>query len=92
MENQKKLKNLERILKGVANHRRLAVLELLARRPELSVADIADELGMEYVNASDHIRKLAIAGLVWKRHDGPYVRHKLCPRAETILAFCKKLK
>lgn len=83
---------LERIVKGFANHRRLEILHLLARKPELSVEDISDELKIGYENASDHIRKLAVAGLVLKRNEGNTVRHKITPRAESILVFCKKLQ
>jgi DNA-binding transcriptional ArsR family regulator len=85
-------RNIERIVKGYANHRRLEVLDLLHREPELSVEDIADKLKIGYQNTSDHIRKLSIAGLVAKRHEGPSVRHKLTPRAESILVFCKTLE
>ena len=79
-------------MKGFANHNRLKILELLDREPELSVADISEKLKIGYENASDHIRKLAIAGLVMKRNDGSNVRHKLTPRAESILVFCKTLE
>ncbi len=68
------------------------MLELLEREPELSVVDIAEKLKIGYENASDHIRKMAIAGLLLKRSDGPNVRHKLTPLAQSILAFCKKLQ
>lgn len=85
-------RKLERVVKGFANHRRLQILDLLKREPELSVDEIAEKLHMGYENASDHIRKLAIAGLVMKRNDGSSVRHKLTPRAEIILMFCKKLE
>lgn len=85
-------RQLERIIKGFANHRRLDILELLQKKPELSVEDIAEQLSIGYVNTSDHIRKMAIAGLVIKRNEGLYVRHKLTPRAMSVLAFCKKLE
>lgn len=85
-------RKLERLIKGFANHRRLQILVLLKNEPELSVDDISQRLGMGYENASDHIRKLAISGLVMKRSDGTNVRHKLTPLAETILVFCKKLE
>ncbi len=85
-------RQLERIAKGFANHRRLQIFELLHRQPELSVADIAERLKIGYENASDHIRKMAIAGLLLKRNRGPAVLHKLTPRAESILVFCKKLQ
>lgn len=82
----------ERLLKGFANHNRLRILELLAREPELSVAQISEKLKIGYENTSDHIRKMAIAGLLMKRNDGPNVRHKLTPRAVSILVFCKRLQ
>jgi DNA-binding transcriptional ArsR family regulator len=85
-------RGLERIVKGFANHRRLQILDLLKREPELSVDDISEKLNIGYENASDHIRKMTIAGLLLKRSDGPFVRHKLTPRADIILAFCKKLQ
>ncbi len=85
-------RKVELVVKGFANHRRLQMIELLREKPELSVADIAGKLRIGYENASDHIRKLAIAGLVLKRSDGPSVRHRLTPLAESILVFCKKLQ
>lgn len=85
-------RQLERIVKGFANHRRLDVLVLLQHKPELSVEEIAKELRIGYENASDHVRKLAVAGLVLKRHDGKSVRHKLTPRAKVVLTFCKTLE
>ncbi len=85
-------RTLERIIKGFANHRRLEILTLLQAKPELSVDDISESLSIGYENASDHVRKLAIAGLVLKRYEGTKVRHKLTDRGQSILVFCKKLK
>jgi len=83
---------LERVVKGYANHRRIQIMDLLHREPELSVDNISERLGIGYENASDHVRKLAIAGLVLKRNEGPSVRHKLTARGESILVFCKRLQ
>jgi predicted transcriptional regulator len=91
-ENTGLLRAQERIVKGFANFRRLQILNLLQKNAELSVEEISEKLGMGYENTSDHVRKLALAGLVLKRHDGTCVRHKLTPRAETVLVFCKKLQ
>ena len=85
-------RKLERIVKGFANHRRLEIMELLRREPELSVEQIAERMRSGYENISDHLRKMAIAGLVLKRNEGNMVRHKLTPRAESILVFCKRLQ
>ncbi len=85
-------RRVERVVKGFANHRRLEILALLKREPELSVDEIAERLKIGYENASDHIRKLAVAGLVMKRSDGQSVRHKITSRAEDVLVFCKTLE
>ena len=92
MAGQTNYRALERIVKGFANHRRIEILDLLRREPELSVEEITEKLKIGYNNASDHVRKLAIAGLVMKRNEGSAVRHKLTSRAESILVFCKRLQ
>lgn len=83
---------LEQVMKGFANHYRLKILNILKREPGLSVYEIAGRLQIGYMNASDHLRKMFIAGLLLKRSDGTAVRHTLTPRAGIILEFCKKLK
>lgn len=85
-------RRLERVIKGFANHNRLQILDLLSRQPELSVMNISERLKIGYENASDHVRKMTVAGLLLKRNDGPAVRHKLTSRAEAILVFCKRLQ
>ncbi|OGC87493.1 hypothetical protein A3B33_02490 [Candidatus Adlerbacteria bacterium RIFCSPLOWO2_01_FULL_54_16] len=85
-------RKLERLIKGFANHRRIEIMDLLSREPELSVEEVSGRLKIGYENASDHLRKLAIAGLVLKRNEGSAVRHKLTSRAESILVFCKRLQ
>ncbi|MDO8561958.1 MAG: winged helix-turn-helix domain-containing protein [bacterium] len=85
-------RRLERLVKGFANHRRLEILNLLHKEPELSVEDISERLHIGYENASDHLRKMAIAGLILKRNDARSVRHKLTLRAEHVLTFCKMLE
>jgi DNA-binding transcriptional ArsR family regulator len=85
-------RELERIVKGFANHRRLQVLELLYKEPELSVQEISEKLKSEFKNISAHINKMAIAGLVMKRSDSKSVRHKLTKRGIIILKFVRMLE
>ena len=87
-----KPRQLERIVKGVANHRRIEIAILLAKRPELSVIEIAEALEINFKTASEHIRRLALAGLVMKRSDGSAVRHALSPRGRSILKFLRTLE
>lgn len=91
-EESKSFRQLERIVKGFANHRRIEILELLEKAPELSVMEIAERLRINFKTASEHIRRLAIAGLVLKRSAGNSVRHKLADRGLAILKFLRTLE
>ena len=82
-------RELERIIKGFANHRRLQILQLLGKEPELSVMEIAEQVKSDIKNISAHISKMAIAGLVIKRSDVNTVRHKLTKRGKAILQFVR---
>jgi len=88
----KKPRELERVVKGFANHRRIQILELLEKSPELSVVEISESFKMNFKTASDHIRRMAIAGLVLKRSEGNSVRHALSPRGKSILKFLRILE
>ncbi|MBI4261923.1 winged helix-turn-helix transcriptional regulator [Candidatus Uhrbacteria bacterium] len=83
---------LERLVRGFANHRRIEILVLLEKVPELSVIEIAEKLRINMKTASEHTRRLAIAGLVLKRSDNAHVRHKLTERAAIILKFLRTLE
>jgi len=84
-------RELERIVKGFANHRRLQILQLLEKEPELSVQEISERIKSEMKNISAHITKMAISGLVMKRNDSKSIRHKLTKRGSTILKFVRML-
>ncbi|MBI2888501.1 MAG: winged helix-turn-helix transcriptional regulator [Candidatus Liptonbacteria bacterium] len=88
----KSYRQLERITKGVANHRRIEILELLHREPQLSVMEISEKLGANFKTVSEHVRRLAHAGLVLKRSEGAAVRHVLVPQGTLILKFLRTLE
>ena len=89
MYKNKSPKELERIVKGFANHRRIQLLYLLGKKPELSVIEMSEILKSDLKNISAHVNKMAIAGLVMKRHEGNLVRHKLTKRGKAILQFVR---
>ncbi len=88
----KKTREIERIIKGVANHRRVEILDLLDKSPELSVIEISDTLKTNFKTISEHIRRMAISGLIMKRNDYKNVRHKLTDRGKVILKFLRMLE
>ena len=83
---------LERLVRGFANHRRIQIMELLKKEPELSVDEVTEKLGINYKTAADHLRRLTIAGLLLKRSDSVSIRHKLTPRALNVLKFLRTLE
>ena len=92
MKSLEGFRHMERIVKGFANYRRLEILELLHAKPNQTIEEISELIKSGYENTSDHLRKMNAAGLLLKRNQGPSVLHRLSPRAEAILAFCKKLR
>jgi rhodanese-related sulfurtransferase len=65
-----------RIGKGLANGRRLELLELLAQR-ERTVEELSQETGMSFANTSQHLKALREAQLVDVRREGLYARYRL---------------
>ena len=63
---------LQGIVRGFANHRRIQMLTLLDERPELSVLEVTAQLRINLKTASEHLRRLAVSGLVMKRAAGTY--------------------
>ena len=85
-------KQLERIVKGFANHRRIQIMSLLNTEPESSLSDISRRLKTDIKTASAHLIHLTAAGLVLKRSEGRRVRHSLTRRGEGILTFLRTLE
>lgn len=85
-------RRLERLVKGFSNHRRIQIMELINDTPELSLMDISSKLKINIKTASEHVRRLAIPGLVLKRNRGVNVLHKLTSTGELILKFLRKLE
>ena len=61
---RKSNRELERIVKGFASHRRIQILGLLQKEPELSLQEISEKLKSDFKNISAHINRMAIAGLL----------------------------
>ena len=58
------MKELERLLKALANRRRLAILQYLQRRKEASVGDIAEEIHLSFKSTSRHLGLLVACDIL----------------------------
>lgn len=83
----KTAKQMERNLKGAANHWRISILLLLGRRSGLNLEEIVDALSMNNKTASEHTRRLMQAGLINKKYVGRNVEHTLSPYGKVLLKF-----
>ncbi len=83
----KTAKQMERHLKGVANHRRIDILGLIAQNDSLTVEDIADRLNCNFKTISEHTRRLVHAGLINKEYKGRTVIHALSPYGKIFYGF-----
>ncbi|MBP9756990.1 MAG: winged helix-turn-helix transcriptional regulator [Candidatus Pacebacteria bacterium] len=80
-------KKLERHFKGVANHTRIRILFLIRKSPGMSLVAIADGLKANIKTVSEHTRRLALAGLIEKVHEGRDVHHKLSRYGKIFMKF-----
>lgn len=80
-------KQMERHLKGVANHWRISILLLISKEKDLSVENISSALDGNIKTISDHIMKLLHSGLINKKYKGRSVIHSLSPYGKRFVKF-----
>ena len=88
----KSAKQMERHLKGIANHYRIAILLLLADHRSLTLEDIVERLDANGKTIGDHTRRLYQAGLIDKRYRGKFVEHTLSPYGKVFTRFLKSFQ
>ena len=88
-QKKKTSKQLERHMKGLANHWRLDILFVLGQTEGLTLDDIANQVGGNIKTISEHTRRLAHAGLLNKTYQGREVAHTLSPYGRRFLKFIK---
>lgn len=87
-----KKRQLEQIVRGFSNHRRIQMLDLIKKKPEQSVNEIATALRINIKTASSHLKRLIMAGLIMKKSQGKDILHKISERGMTVLTFLRTLE
>ena len=83
------------LLKALGNRRRLMVLCKLAEHGEMTVNDLAGEVGLSQSALSQHLAKMRGEGLVAFRREAQALWYRIAdPRCEALLAtlyqlYCK---
>jgi ArsR family transcriptional regulator len=65
---------------------RLHLLSLLLERGECTVGDLAGAAGISVANASQHLRRLTMGGILGRRRAGSQVHYRVVER--TIAQLC----
>lgn len=85
----KTVKQMERHLKGMANHYRIQILLLVGEREGVTLETIIEILDANGKTIGEHVRRLYQAGLINKKHAGRFVEHTLSPYGKTFFQFLK---
>jgi DNA-binding transcriptional ArsR family regulator len=82
-----RIDNLERILKALANKRRLAIVKYLGKAKEANVADIAGVIKLSFKATSKHLGLLAVVGIVEKEQRGLQMWYHLSTRPHHVAKY-----
>ena len=88
----KSTKQMERHLKGMANHYRIAILLLIASNKKITLEAIVEKLKANEKTIGEHTRRLVTAGLINKDYRGKFVEHTLSPYGKIFVDFLKKFQ
>jgi ArsR family transcriptional regulator len=79
----------ELIARALADPRRFALLESIARRQECACQRLAQEFPISKATISHHVRQLVLAGLVSSEREGQFVRYRV--RLPVVRAYTADL-
>lgn len=88
----KNSKQMERHLKGVANHYRIEILLLVDKFGCITLEEIAEKLKANEKTIGEHTRRLCQAGLINKRPSARFVEHHLSPYGKEMVKFLKSFQ
>lgn len=84
-------RELEKMLKALANKRRILILKILKKRKRISMGNMAKEIKLSFRSTSKHFSILYAVDLVEKEQDGLTMYYSLSPKlhkiASTILSL-----
>ena len=79
------MKQLEKILKAVANKRRIAILAFLKTKPEATVGDISRHIKLSFTATSQHLGLLYRVDLVEKDQRSLEVYYSLARNQDRLV-------
>ena len=92
MDKIKTAKQMERHLKGMANHYRIEILLLISEREKINLDEIIATLKANSKTIGEHTRRLFQAGLINKKYRGHFVEHSLSPYGKIFTRFLRSFR
>ncbi len=80
-------KEMERILKALANGRRLAIVRFLKKKGEQTVGDIAEHIRLSFKATSKHLAVLYAANIVEREQRSLQMFYSLSPELHPIAKY-----
>ena len=80
------MKEIEKILKAVANKRRLAILKYIKSKKEASVGDIAGAIKLSFKSTSRHLVLLTSADILEKEQRSLNSFYSLVPKQKSYIS------
>ena len=71
------IKYIEKVFKGLANRRRLAIIKLLIKERELPVAEISKQINLSFTSTSKHLGILRQLDIVDRRQESLTIYYRL---------------
>src|SRR3989344_2553054 len=85
-------RQMERHLKGIANHYRIEILLLIDKNKDITLDGIVEKLKANEKTIGEHTRRLFTAGLINKKYQGNFVLHSLSPYGRKFVSFLKSFQ
>ena len=92
MGKTKTARQMERHLKGMGNHHRIAILLLLWGHDGITLEGIVKEIGANEKTIGAHVHRLHRAGLVDKDYRGKFAEHTLSPYGKVFARFLEAFR
>ena len=82
-----KIKELEKILKSLANQKKLTIVKYLKKEQESSVGKIAENIKLSFKATSKHLGILAAVDIVEKEQRSLQMYYKLNPNLHPLVKY-----
>lgn len=80
-------RELEKILKALANRRRILMLKILKRKKKISVGTMSNEIKLSFRSTSKHFSVLYATGIVEKEQDGLTMYYSMSPKPPKLVSI-----